>query len=364
MKFGKNISEQQLAAPSQRFLDFKALKKAITNVDFVDSLEEELRQCNASYTESVTASREAFAEVSAAADHASRIRALAGASAGLEAVRRCAMWNAIGVIKILKKRAKLGQPVGDPEIWLKRQDFFACEDFAELKGLEASLSDAFLNLRLQEMGVAPTLLDKCPICLEICTDPIELTCTHKFCWRCFVLGPVTSGEYRLDRCPVCRAEQPLDPVSNFILRPPVVSKLGQTVATLSSDSTCGISQFCSLCCEPLALRPIAQGPCAHAFHGDCLRAATDRRQPECPACRAPLPKPEWDRCDCETSEPSRVGSCRGCGRWGRECPPPETLLGPGGLEMPSLLHLLEGIRLEPDVKPGLYWSALGSIQLP
>jgi Zinc finger, C3HC4 type (RING finger) len=218
MKFGKNILEQQVAAPNHRFLDYKVLKKLVTSDAFIPALDKELDECNASYNQSVSDCRALFDRVSEC--EPGRLESLTRASTSLEALRRCAMWNAIAVIKILKKRAKLGAPVeGDAQAWLKRQSFFACEDFAELKVIEASLTDLVMNRH------SPVVIsdENCPICLETCVDPVQLACNHRFCWKCFVLGPVTSGEYRIDRCPVCRSEQALDPSVNFIVRPPVMT---------------------------------------------------------------------------------------------------------------------------------------------
>ena len=100
MKFGKNIQEQQLIAPTHRFMDYKALKKRINQNDFIHQLELELDACNFNFAQSVVDCRAAFQPVDE--PHISRLQRLAAASASLEALRRCAMWNAIGVIKILK----------------------------------------------------------------------------------------------------------------------------------------------------------------------------------------------------------------------------------------------------------------------
>ena len=48
----------------------------------------------------------------------------------------------------------------------------------------------------------------CPICMETLIDTVELGCSHRFCWRCFVLGPIqrANANYQLTKCPVCRVE--------------------------------------------------------------------------------------------------------------------------------------------------------------
>merc|ERR1740138_1264892 len=49
---------------------------------------------------------------------------------------------------------------------------------------------------------------QCPICLDTISDMVELSCHHRFCWKCFVLGPIANqpGEYRITQCPICRRE--------------------------------------------------------------------------------------------------------------------------------------------------------------
>merc|ERR1719210_1953729 len=49
---------------------------------------------------------------------------------------------------------------------------------------------------------------QCPICLDTVTDTVQLSCSHRFCWKCFVLGPIAHqpGEYRITQCPICRRE--------------------------------------------------------------------------------------------------------------------------------------------------------------
>jgi len=64
---------------------------------------------------------------------------------------------------------------------------------------------------------------QCPICLDASSDTVELDCKHRFCWKCFVLGPIAfqPGEYRISQCPICREETlPTSPTS----RPEVIKE--------------------------------------------------------------------------------------------------------------------------------------------
>merc|ERR1719210_1494725 len=53
---------------------------------------------------------------------------------------------------------------------------------------------------------------QCPICLDTISDTVQLSCSHRFCWKCFVLGPIAfqPGEYRITQCPICRRETQLE----------------------------------------------------------------------------------------------------------------------------------------------------------
>ena len=224
------------------------------------------------------------------------------------------------------------------------------------------MSELLLNKRLEEIGKSPA---KCPICLDDCVDAIELSCMHKFCWKCFVLGPVTSGEYRLDRCPICRAEQPLDPTSNFIIRPaPAVSKVEQTLATVASDAQAGVGYFCFICFEPLALKAQSKTQCMHNYHRECLASVIDNQDPKCPICKCVIVKESWDKCKCPVVRQSWLGACISCGFWSATLTPPEVLLAPG-IVMPSLLHLeTTGFPVDPVSEDICYCSAVGPIRLP
>ncbi|KAF4672555.1 hypothetical protein FOL47_000390 [Perkinsus chesapeaki] len=266
MKFGKNISVQQEQRPDLHYLQYKPLKKVLKRSlrsgndgdqagAFERALEEEIDEVNKSFSEHAQEIQDQItvlsSEGSTESSASDRLRALMGLSRAVDELRKFAVWNAVGVVKILKKRNKLQSKLmeknGPGELkdptqvdeerarWLRRQTFFTGTDFAELQASIESLSNALCRERLHELGPEklPSQLvlaedddcpvgmfrdERCPICLEKCSDVVELsTCEHKFCWKCFVLGPIAfaPGEYRFDRCPICRREQPLDPTVNF-----------------------------------------------------------------------------------------------------------------------------------------------------
>ncbi|KAF4653522.1 hypothetical protein FOZ61_008930 [Perkinsus olseni] len=404
MKFGKNISVQQEQRPDLHYLQYKPLKKILkrsarnkqTNgssssndyqsQSFERMLENEIDEVNSSFSQHAHAVQDKITALSSEGPQeessSDRLRQLMSLSRSVDELRKFAVWNAVGVVKILKKRNKLraamdGQngardPVDMDEErarWLRRQKFFTGTDFAELQASIESLSNALCRERLHELGPEklPSQLvlaedddcpvgmfrdERCPICLEKCSDVVELsTCEHKFCWKCFVLGPIAfaPGEYRFDRCPICRREQPLDPTVNFktdtnsnsttnmLLRmakyvevddhpseeaaspeqqeqqqknepstssffstlPPAVhkspessvssEKSSQQNAAWTGNSGEGMySQFCSLCCEPLLLDSVVTTPCKHHFHRHCLQRQTTTTCPLCGAKDLPL----------------------------------------------------------------------------
>jgi len=63
---------------------------------------------------------------------------------------------------------------------------------------------------------------ECPVCLQPCVFPVQLPCSHIFCFLC-VKG--VAGRNR--RCALCRAEIPQD----FVRRPVLVGKDTVTVST-------------------------------------------------------------------------------------------------------------------------------------
>jgi len=256
MKFGKNIEAQQESNPQLRYVSYKSLKKRIKDVvetiamgDLAEALtanafmEEELAkeivQVNGCFarrqkqllrrtsdlSEKVTRRCECAAEDGATgappecACRPDTFRCLVGILGEVDQLRKYAVWNAVAVVKILKKRRKLtGYGLKDAAAeragWLSRQSFFSDSKFAELHAAVESVSHHVIsNLapvdgRAQEPKNACREGQECPICLDPISDMIELSCGHHFCWKCFVLGPIACqpGEYRITRCPLCRTE--------------------------------------------------------------------------------------------------------------------------------------------------------------
>ena len=270
MKFGKNLAAQQAKFPNLRYINFKDLKKVIKQdakdaVFFDAQLHSEIDQVNACFSHHVAMIQAALANVGGGSV-STRLREVMAISQQVEMLRKFAVWNAVAVVKILKKRTKIlagpvppgllfGHTATMPasssssssvpaETWLSKQLFFSGSDFAELQASLESLAGTIASERLAELSYSPALAapapdaaDRCPICLERCVDAVELSsCGHRFCWKCVVLGPIAfaPGEYRLSRCSVCRNEQPLDPTRNFKT---VCSNQLQFLSTLADSAS-------------------------------------------------------------------------------------------------------------------------------
>ncbi len=254
MKFGKNLSAKQAKYPQLRFLDYKGLKKILKaagcSEEFFSRLNAEIDAINACFSSEISGIRDALAVCSelCLADHplSSLLPSVMRMADQVETLRRFAVWNAVGVVKIIKKHSKLSGLISPyssltTESWLSKQLFFSGSDFDQVHATLESLSFQLARGRWAELEgkknselfTIPSIIFptnsipasnvfpdyRCPICLERCEDVVELTsCGHRFCWKCVVLGPIAfaPGEYKLSRCPVCRHEQPLDPTRNFV----------------------------------------------------------------------------------------------------------------------------------------------------
>jgi hypothetical protein len=472
MKFGKNLSVQQAKYVGLRFLNYKDLKKMIklnaNDPQFEILLQAEIEQVNDSFSHHVIGIQGKLSELAAhmqdqSTSVSARLRRIMHLAEEVEVLRRFAVWNAVAVVKILKKRTKalagpappgLGAvasssvfppPSCPTETWLSKQLFFSGSDFAELQAGLESLAEELTRERLFELSgrLPPQLqsaashqstpsqqpMERCPICLEECVDAVELsTCGHRICWKCCVLGPIAfaPGEYRLSRCSVCRNEQPLDPTKNFktvcsnklnllsqLVEDSIDSAPNQEMVwdggldvlygtargknkiesekerqTIESiDGACPSSTFfCSLCCEPLLLEAVSTTPCKHFFHRVCLEkyaACT------CPLCDEPLPihlvtpryvyeqlrrlnvtTPGWtpaNPCGDHKSAHSDA-PCSNCGQYTLHNLPPATLVGSGGLEMASYIHLapVQPLAEEPangsEDRTPVYYSRFGEIR--
>lgn len=244
MKFGKSIGSQQEGNLQLHYIDYKLLKRRIkdvverqkegelgealtANTAFEAELATEIKQVNGCFSDRHQDLLQCIADLSDQLQAGNAEGFLATLKTGaqrlaevleqVDQLRKYAVWNAVGVVKILKKRRKqtgfgIEDSAAERAGWLSRQTFFSGSDFAELHAAIESVG----HILVRSQHLAPTCKttfeskerEHCPICLDVMTDKVELDCSHSFCWKCFVLGPIAfqPGEYRITQCPVCRKE--------------------------------------------------------------------------------------------------------------------------------------------------------------
>lgn len=248
MKFGKSIGSQQDGNSELHYVDYKLLKKHIketvvpltemklsdalsANRGFEEELATEIQKVNACFGQRHQELMLQTEELSEVMTHVDKLEnnadtppesllRLVNILRDVDQLRKYAVWNAVAVVKILKKRRKqtnfgLEDVAAERAAWLSRQVFFSGSDFAELHAAIESLGHVLVQAELGP-GKMPGRCGKseskgreqCPICLDTISDMVELSCNHRFCWKCFVLGPIAfqPGEYRISQCPICRKE--------------------------------------------------------------------------------------------------------------------------------------------------------------
>lgn len=261
MKFGKSIGTEQDGNLGLHYVDYKLLKKRIKDVvvqlqarelaqaldankGFEEELVCEIQKVNACFgqrqqellvkTADLSEVLQSLHKECPGADRPDALRRLVDILGEVDQLRKYAVWNAVAVVKILKKRRKqtnfgLEDTAAERAGWLSRQTFFSGSDFAELHAAIESLGHMLVMSELTPAGVAAAgsgaageeggssssahrlqdrEMQQCPICLDTISDMVELDCNHRFCWKCFVLGPIAfqPGEYRITQCPICRRD--------------------------------------------------------------------------------------------------------------------------------------------------------------
>eukprot|EP00914_Ancora_sagittata_P033464 GHVO01067461.1.p1 GENE.GHVO01067461.1~~GHVO01067461.1.p1 ORF type:complete len:369 (+),score=64.06 GHVO01067461.1:62-1168(+) len=296
MKFGKAILlEARLNNGNRRtYLDYKTLKKQIkrinqhrncrtpaaiseANARFETILRGELEGINQCYQKHVTELQELrnelhhrirsgaldvqydpdASEIISFDDLQEYLHAKAGTGALFEIcvvlgtlsvlckrLRRYVLWNAMGVVKILKKRRKYDpkldrfSQITHPGPLLITQEWYTSPT---LSGIASFTENTTNEMLLALTGnVPPEAEFRCPICLEMIVDPVAIrTCGHRFCAPCLVSAfdrysesntskllvieetaldktstdthPCENLEdWTLERCPVCRTVFILD----------------------------------------------------------------------------------------------------------------------------------------------------------
>ena len=91
-------------------------------------------------------------------------------------------------------------------------------------------------------------------------------CSHRFCWKCFVLGPIQKGEnnYRLTKCPVCRELAVASTTTSF--QEQILSKFDHLEALESSSySQSSVGGAGQQRRSPVQVSPVQRGDEHHSL---------------------------------------------------------------------------------------------------
>lgn len=263
VQFGLKVSAQQEENEAWHYIDYKLLKQHIkdvcekteagkmtdalgANAAFDKTLSSEISRVNECFD---STQAELLGRITGIADSAQGTTTWCAAATNqwlagrqnftgfvdvlhaIDKLRKFAVWNCVAVVKILKKRRKkttfgLADVCQERVCWLSQQSFFNGTQFAELHAVAQSVAEMFVSAKLgKDSKTESTTQQQCPICLDYLSDAVELTCGHRCCWKCFVLGPIAyqPGEYRMSHCPICRSEAEVAMPSKSCACPPAAS---------------------------------------------------------------------------------------------------------------------------------------------
>ncbi|KAK2913624.1 hypothetical protein Q8A67_002023 [Cirrhinus molitorella] len=136
---------------------------------------------------------------------------------------------------------------------------------------------------------------KCPVCLDVFTDPVTTPCGHSFCKSCLTECWDNSQDYR---CPYCKEtfnERP-DLKNNTVLRE--IVQLSEKITTVLFCKSGPLSEElqCPICLD-LFDNPVTT-PCGHNFCKTCLETFWDNSQNcTCPFCKETCNKYPDLRCN-------------------------------------------------------------------
>lgn len=120
----------------------------------------------------------------------------------LDELRAYSLLNYMAVCKIMKKHDKKAGRTDTQAVLAAVQQM----DFYQTDGLASLLTRALIVGDVMS-GAAPDRDEfTCALCLGVLSNPVVLSCAHRYCWQCLARA-AQFGE----ACPTCRKEVALDP---------------------------------------------------------------------------------------------------------------------------------------------------------
>lgn len=215
MRFGQILAARR--REGWVYIDYERLKQAIrdSSIDaaaFWHLLEREIERVSSFFDAKHIA-------LTKSADSNVKLQSAPGLLGNLRDLHRYAVLNYLAVLKIVKKHDKnAAKPVRQKALKaLLVAPFARCLDspkmFTDLEAaldrLDAAPTAGSISAEVCQKAASPPPAD-CPICLRPCGAPVALVCGHEFCWSCLWRGD--SESHIASLCPLCRHEQPLNPV--------------------------------------------------------------------------------------------------------------------------------------------------------
>jgi len=238
MKFGKLLQSRAFPEWQQYYCDYKGLKQLIKKWvarglvtpkcreeefsqaccgEFLDAINREVEKVNSFYSQQLEDLQQAFIPLAFQLNSSQRsnnddssstvplspedFKSLTALCRCLDMMRSYLVNNHLAFYNILKKfDKKLKQNVKDSLLDVIRQrPFYKSLALAKLVTQAQCWAD-------QLAGKVSAQDYHCPVCLDVLSNPVVLSCAHRFCWNC--LG---QASHFCESCPICRKPQSLDP---------------------------------------------------------------------------------------------------------------------------------------------------------
>lgn len=219
MKFGKVLRRRALVEWQQSYVSYKELKKIIKSLvkqkqdvgmssAFFMTLAREGDKVDRFYLQQLELIKQQLMPLidiiyrNKTATSSNDEKAFAKLCDDLDKLRSYVILNHLAFTKILKKfDKKCDQSVRQSVLdCIQLRPFYCSTALAQLLTQAECAAAVLTGNALQEAEYV------CPVCIQVLSNPVVLSCAHRFCWHCLAKASLFG-----QCCPVCRKEQSLDP---------------------------------------------------------------------------------------------------------------------------------------------------------